>query len=52
MGGGLFCVLSRPRGAFGSGAAAVEPAADSVVARSCGCVAPPVSFYRYTGRTR
>ena len=28
-------LLSRPRGAFGSGAAAVEPAADSVVARSC-----------------
>ena len=41
-GGGLFRVqaplLSRPRGAFGSGAAAVEPAADSVVARLCGCV--------------
>ena len=31
-------LLSRPRGAFGSGAAAVEQAADSVVARSCGCV--------------
>ena len=28
-------LLSRPRGAFGSGAAADEPAADSVVARSC-----------------
>ena len=41
-GGGLFRVqaplLSRPQGAFGSGAAAVEPAADSVVARLCGCV--------------
>ena len=33
-GGGLF-LLSRPRGALGSGAAAVEPAADSVVARFC-----------------
>ena len=34
------CGLSRPRiRSFGSGAAAVEPAADSVVARSCaGCV--------------
>ena len=31
-------LLSRPRGAFGSGAAAVEQAVDSVVARSCGCV--------------
>ena len=35
-------LLSRPRGAFGSWAAAlaaaVEPAADSVVARSCGYV--------------
>ena len=34
------CGLSRPRvRSFGSGAGAVEPAADSVVARSCaGCV--------------
>ena len=31
-------VLSRTRGAFGSGAAAVESAADSVFARSCGRV--------------
>ena len=30
--------LSRTRGAFGSGAAAVESAADSVFARSCGRV--------------
>ena len=29
-------LLSRPRGAFGSVAAAVESAADSVIARSCG----------------
>jgi hypothetical protein len=29
---------SRPRGAVGSGAAAVESAADSVVSRSLGCV--------------
>jgi hypothetical protein len=28
---------SRPRGAVGSGAAAVESAADSVVSRSLGC---------------
>ena len=31
-------LLSRPRGAVGSGAAAVEFAADSVVALSCGCL--------------
>ena len=40
-GGGLFRVqaplLSRPRGAFGSGAAAVEPAADSGIRSSRGC---------------
>jgi len=29
---------SRPRGAVGSGAAAVESAADSVISRSLGCV--------------
>jgi hypothetical protein len=32
------CPPSRPRGAVGSGAAAIESAADSVVSRSRGCV--------------
>ena len=31
--------MSRPRGAVGSGAAAVESAAVSVIARSCGAAA-------------
>ena len=56
-GGGLFhALLSRPRGAVGSGTAAVESAAVSAVAlRSmlvsppripCVSRLPPVSFYR------
>ena len=47
--GGRVCwgrpLLSRPRGAVGSGPAAVESAAVSAVAWSCGCVpAPPGVF--------
>jgi len=46
---GIYSVLSQPRGAIGSGAAAVESAADSVVARSCGCVGVIGGFWEGLG---